>query len=225
MFLSTCPTTSVTFFRCLLNLLPSRGLPAALQQICSDTTCCALKDFKAFSALSDNINAKPLIAFDDKPEIISRLNAASIPTCCISGTHNSVCFDTKLNVVISSYEQTYLENRITALLGKRKWEYSSREARSKRFFNKISWLDIVLKSIFHPIILNKSNFSNVDTGIIYAPNHIRTVDPLVIESIIKTNVHWVALKRFFDGTDSIFNNSKNPLLCSVTKYLNNTRNL
>ena len=48
---------------------------------------------------------------------------------------------------------------------------------------------------------------------------MRTVDPLVIEYIIKTNVHWVALKRFFLGKDSIFNNSKNALLCKITKEL------
>ena len=58
------------------------------------------------------ISAKPLIAFDDKPEIISKLNSTNIHTCCVSGTHNSGCSDTKLNIVISSYEETYLKERI-----------------------------------------------------------------------------------------------------------------
>ena len=32
-------------------------------------------------------------------------------------------------------------------------------------------------------------------------------------------IHWVALKRFFTGEDSIFNNSKNWFLCQITKIM------
>ena len=52
--------------------------------------------------ISGIISSKPLIAFDDKPEIVSRLNTAAIHTCCVSGAHNSICSDTKLNATISS---------------------------------------------------------------------------------------------------------------------------
>ena len=44
------------------------------------------------------------------------------------------------------------------------------------------------------------------------------MDPLIITSIIDENIHWAALKRFFDAQDSIFNNNKNPLLCKLTAY-------
>ena len=36
---------------------------------------------------------------------------------------------------------------------------------------------------------------------------------------IGKHIHWAALKRFFDGEDSIFNNSKNPVLCELTSYI------
>jgi len=42
------------------------------------------------------------------------------------------------------------------------------------------------------------------------------LDPLSITSIIDKNIHWAALKRFFTGEDSIFNNNKNPILCKIT---------
>ena len=32
------------------------------------------------------------------------------------------------------------------------------------------------------------------------------------------HIHWGALARFFRGEDSIFNNSKNPVLCNITRY-------
>lgn len=51
-----------------------------------------------------------------------------------------------------------------------------------------------------------------------APNHRSTLDPLIVESVLEEHIHWAALGRFFEGEDSIFNNSKNPLLCNITKY-------
>lgn len=72
--------------------------------------------------------------------------------------------------------------------------------------------------MFHPIVLNPQNIiSDKKEGIIYAPNHRSTLDPLVIESVFTEPIHWAALKRFFQGEDSIFNNSKNPILCKITK--------
>lgn len=38
-------------------------------------------------------------------------------------------------------------------------------------------------------------------------------------SIINNAVHWMALKRFFTGEDSIFNNNKNPILCKMTTLI------
>ena len=67
--------------------------------------------------------------------------------------------------------------------------------------------------------MNKDDLIDVyDDGILISPNHQSTLDPLIITSVIDKNIHWAALKRFFDAEDSIFNNSKNPLLCKITSY-------
>ena len=75
-----------------------------------------------------------------------------------------------------------------------------------------------VKFLFKPIILNEQNLSTSSTTI-YAPNHRKTLDPFFIVMSIKEAIHWAALQRFFTGEDSIFNNSKNPLLCKLTAKL------
>lgn len=78
----------------------------------------------------------------------------------------------------------------------------------------------ILEKIYNPIILNRSLVPNDSSrGVVYAPNHRTTVDPFSIIIALNDPVHWVALKRFFDAEDSIFNNNKNLALCYLTKYL------
>ncbi len=77
-----------------------------------------------------------------------------------------------------------------------------------------------LNLIFKPLILNKENLVK-DKPIIYTPNHRKTVDSLILFANIPDDIHWVALQRFFTGDDSIFANSKNPLLCKLTPVIFN----
>lgn len=70
--------------------------------------------------------------------------------------------------------------------------------------------------IYHPIYLHKDRIAK--EKIIFAPNHRRTSDSFVLVAGIPTSVHWAALKRFFDGEDSIFNNSKSLPLRYITKF-------
>lgn len=69
---------------------------------------------------------------------------------------------------------------------------------------------------YKPLYLHTENVTN--GGVVFAPNHRKTVDSLVLVVGINRAVHWAALKRFFIGEDSIFNNNKNPFLCAVTKF-------
>lgn len=78
----------------------------------------------------------------------------------------------------------------------------------------------LLKSIYKPIVLNRSFIpEDKNRGIIYAPNHRSTLDPFAVIAAADGAIHWAALKRFFDAEDSIFNNSKNPFLCQLTKWM------
>lgn len=72
--------------------------------------------------------------------------------------------------------------------------------------------------IYRPIYINDIDIDN-DVSIIYAPNHRKTIDSIVLAASIKAQIHWVALKRFFDGEDSIFGNNKNIILRKLTQII------
>lgn len=91
---------------------------------------------------------------------------------------------------------------------------------SDKAYKKLKWIRHIIIFKFKPIILHKENLNiGFKNGCVIAPNHQSTLDPLIITSIINKNIHWAALKRFFDAKDSIFNNSKNPILCKATAKL------
>lgn len=75
-----------------------------------------------------------------------------------------------------------------------------------------------VKAKFNPIILNTEVIPE-DGPMIITPNHRQTLDPFFIGVATKKSIHWAALKRFFTAEDSIFNNSKNPILCKTTALL------
>lgn len=163
------------------------------------------------------ISASPQIVFEDKKEIIDALNQADIHTICVNGNHNTEVVESNLNEKVSTFEKEDISMRMKKLLGKKEFECYNREAKSDMFYHKISKLRPFVLSKFNPIVLNEQNIKHVSNeGIIYAPNHRSTLDPLVITGYLNQNIHWAALLRFFEGKDSIFNNSKNPVLCKIT---------
>lgn len=89
--------------------------------------------------------------------------------------------------------------------------------KSDRAFRKIRLAFPIILKKYKPIVLHGENIAILeDKSVIIAPNHQRTSDSLVVTALFDKNIHWAALKRFFDAEDSIFNNSKNPLLCRFT---------
>ncbi len=161
----------------------------------------------------------PLIVFDDKPWIIERLANAGMKVICVSGIHNKAVLTSENVEIIYNFDRCEVEKKTEKLLGKSNYMCHKREANSARFFKKLTRTSFILLLIFHPTILHPENIiSGKKEGIIYAPNHRSTLDPLVIESILTEHIHWGALARFFRGEDSIFNNSKNPVLCNITRY-------
>lgn len=88
----------------------------------------------------------------------------------------------------------------------------------KCFYRIVQVLDYIAVLRYQPLILNKDNQISKN-GVIYAPNHRKTMDAFIMVAAVRAPVHWVALKRFFDGEDSIFNNSKNKILCNITRFL------
>lgn len=82
-----------------------------------------------------------------------------------------------------------------------------------RLFKTIATLPV--KLYLKPIVLNAENRKN-ESCMIIAPNHRQTIDPFAVSIYSNSNIHWAALKRFFDANDSIFNNNKNIFLCHLT---------
>lgn len=76
----------------------------------------------------------------------------------------------------------------------------------------------IVKIKYRPIILNKDNI-NRKIAKVYAPNHRSTMDPYFVIASTRDVIHWAALKRFFTGEDSIFNNSKNGILRKLTLFM------
>lgn len=164
------------------------------------------------------IEAKPDLVFDDKPEIIDILSSNGIRTICVNGNHNKNVVATKKVGKITDFTKENIDSTINGLFTKKEINYHERAAASDKFFQTIQKFGPLILNVFNPIILHKENMIVPNNeGIVYAPNHRSTLDPLVITAIINENVHWAALLRFFKGTDSIFNNSKNPILCKITK--------
>lgn len=163
------------------------------------------------------IEAKPDIAFDDKPEILFALNQNGIKTICVDGNHNKDVEETKMLKKVDDFVD--VDKVLDKLLKDKKYTISNRIYDSDKFYRKIRHVIPIILNEFKPIVLNKDNLVDFnDERVVIAPNHQSTLDPLVITSVIDKNIHWAALKRFFDAEDSIFNNSKNPLLCKITSY-------
>ena len=163
------------------------------------------------------IESKPDIAFDDKPEILSALNQNDIKTICVNGNHNKDVKESSMLKKIDNFID--VDKVIDKLLGNKKYTISNRVYDSNIFYKKIRHVIPIILNEFKPIVLNEDNlFYDNNSGVLISPNHQSTLDPLIITSVIDKNIHWAALKRFFDAEDSIFNNSKNPLLCKITSY-------
>ena len=163
------------------------------------------------------IDTKPDLVFDDKKEIVDLLSSKGIKTICVEGNHNKDVEVSKNVEKIVDFNDAELDEKIQNLIGKINSKYYDRAAASDKFFDKLKVLKPLIDSKFKPIILNEHNIRNFENeSVVYAPNHRSTLDPIVITGVLLQNIHWAALLRFFKGEDSIFNNSKNPILCKIT---------
>lgn len=160
--------------------------------------------------------SKPDIIFEDKQEVLLELNKKGFRTICINGNHNVSVEESDMLKKTSNYDENEIGDIIDALMGRKSYETINRISRSDMFYKKVRVVIPYILSKFQPIVLHEENLILDNSGVVIAPNHMSTLDPLILTSLIDKNIHWAALKRFFDGADSIFNNSKNPLLCKIT---------
>lgn len=165
------------------------------------------------------IGAKPDLIFEDKPVLISRFNSAGFKVLCVSGRHNLSISDMPRIRCINSFQKQHVNKKMEELLGKEFISCANRGAASDYLYKKMFFFVPLIKLIFRPIIINQKNILSTRTNIIYASNHRSTLDPIILTAILKEPIHWVALKRFFVAEDSIFNNSKNQILCKITAWL------
>lgn len=166
------------------------------------------------------LKANPTIVFEDKQRVVMDLAESDKKVLCVLGLHNKLVSSSRNIEVINGFEKNDIEEKMEKLLGKTNYSCHRKEAKSAYYFGVVGKVFPLIRMYFHPIVLNSENIaSDQVNSIIYASNHRSTLDPIVLESILKRNIHWVALERFFRGNDSIFNNSKNLILCNITKYL------
>jgi len=164
------------------------------------------------------LNCNPVVVYDDKPEILERLKEEIISVICVNGLHNQMLSDEKFPRIFS-FAREELGKAIEKSVGQRTIKYYQREVKSAKVFRKIKVLKPLMLCKFRPVVLNADNIYHGEKGVIYAPNHRSTWDPIIITGILGFHIHWAALLRFFEGKDSIFNNSKSPILCRLTSVL------
>jgi 1-acyl-sn-glycerol-3-phosphate acyltransferase len=183
----------------------------------------AVDRFHFFESDEDKIQAiaklQPNVVFEDKAPIVHALHSINIKVVCVSGRHNQSVVNTQGVVCIESFEKQHVHEKMEKLLGKTLIDCAQRGIKSERLYRKALCLSPIVKRIFHPIVLNPQNILQTDQSVIYVSNHRSTLDPLIITAVLKDSIHWVALKRFFKAEDSIFNNSKNPVLCRLTAWV------
>ena len=164
-------------------------------------------------------NANPTVVFDDKPWLIDRYIEQGLYVLCVDGVHNQLLQETSHMKRINSLKKSDVCIKLKELLGDILINACDKGAKSNHLYRKLYSLQRPVLQIFKPIILNRQNIIRTNRGIIYVSNHRSTLDPIVITAVLRESIHWVALKRFFEAKDSIFNNSKNPLLCKFTAYI------
>jgi len=174
-------------------------------------------DKRKLQGISDR---SPMLIFEDKSLMIEELALHGFKTICLIGKHNRDIRENSHVKRIDGFTDRKLELKIEELLGRGKWNYFSRAAKSDSFFKKVLWSRRLIMGRFSPLVLHKENLIKPQGyPVLYAPNHKSTLDPVIITAFIGINIHWAALKRFFMAEDSIFNNSKNILLCRFTSKL------
>lgn len=165
------------------------------------------------------IQSKPTVVFEDKPSIIEALTNNGIKVICIKGNHNDLVEENE-NIKVCGIYKNMTEN-VKDLVGEEIYDIYKLLSKSEKSFSKYNKIfSLAIKNYFHPEVLNLEKLiKNPDAGVIYAPNHVSTLDPFAINYYINDIVHWTVLARFMRGEDSIFNNSKNPMLCHLTKVM------
>lgn len=163
------------------------------------------------------MKSQPTIVFEDKQSILVKLSKAKIKTICLRGLHNEEIQESNSLIKIADFKDNEINNAFNKLLGKKVYQTLNRITKSDLFFNKLTAVIFFVLFKFKPIVLHRENIIIDDnSAVVIAPNHRRTLDPVIITSIVNKNIHWMALKRFFDKSDSIFNNNKNSILCKIT---------
>lgn len=166
--------------------------------------------------ISQIIKRQPVCVFEDKAEIVQELEKNKIPIFCVSALYNKEISPSAFVTVLQDFNWGNIKERIRKITGKREFEYFKRATDSNTFFKRLTFFRPFVLWYFKPIILHSENIYEGTKNVLYVSNHRTTLDPLVITGYLKQNIHWAALKRFFEAKDSIFNNSKNPMLCNIT---------
>ncbi|HHX67370.1 MAG TPA: hypothetical protein GX708_04850 [Gallicola sp.] len=178
------------------------------------------------------------LMYDDKPELLKEMTKFTNPVC-ISNSYNQEAVNNPLIRTIKDFKKEYVIKPINEILeksGDKQIPENFKASKYHRLLKRLNkkkdnpdYTDKIYKRIqrftipivdkkFKPIILNKEN-AEVKSPIIISPNHRSTIDPFFVSTSLEPTIHWMALKRFFDGDDSIFNNSKKPILCKATSLM------
>lgn len=153
---------------------------------------------------------------DDKSAVVND-SSDFTNVICVNADYNKEFHFPASVTRINGFEHNELGEAMRKLLGDSRYNFALREAASAKFYRILhKYAAPIVLSKFRPIVLNSDNLIKISEPVIFAPNHRSTLDPIIITSVLGGYIHWAALKRFFDGEDSIFNNSKSYILRKIT---------
>ena len=139
------------------------------------------------------INCAPVVAYDDKAEILEQFKKEKVSAVCVDGVHNK---HLSLEGIprINSFGADEIREATEKCIGTRIFKFYQREMQSDKVFRKLVLLKPVMLGKFHPVVLHSENiYRESDKGIVYAPNHRSTWDPIIITGILGVHIHWAAL--------------------------------
>lgn len=198
---------SFTYIQCLFNGIPVKKCKILFYR----------DDEQKIKAIKKK---RPDVVFDDKVEILRHLNQMGIILICVSGRHNKNIVPEDKIRTIEKFDYNEIDRILEHAIGEKRYRYILKISRSEIVWKKVMAIAPLVKRIFKPIVLNRKNLiKDPVEGVIYTSNHRSTLDPMVITVIVGEHIHYAALKRFFEGKDSIFNNNKNIFLCKFTSWL------
>lgn len=180
------------------------------------------------------------IIIDDQPEVIQK-ESEKRKVICIPSPHNKK-YEFNDNVVTFSHFENYsMNDYINKLESLKKIPESNLSKKTadnhKKTTNALFYKHALTNGVYKlvinigkrtllkkikPLVVGRENVPYDNRSVVFVGNHRRVFDPVLISITNNRVINWAALLRMFQGKESLFSTTKNPIklwLSSLIIYL------